>query len=279
MAPEMLIMLGRHKLHKDGYTFAVDYWSLGILIYKLLVGVEPYKGYSFERLQDIMHSYICQHKSFVEAFYALFGVIDYDDCRINDDTKSLLELLLELNADKRINYTNHPVLGQTALMNHPFFQGLDWALLELKQIIPPYIPSESDIIDFIRISSKPFKSNITTVEGEPEDNNSGIIVDEPVTLMDILGIAKKPQWNYEFQSMLSKRNNINTLSNANNNANNNNNCNNNDSYDMNNWENIGFRMQAASKLVVSEEDQHYFRMWNYVNPKLLAIALSDTVLK
>ena len=37
-APEMVIMLGQTSAEKVGYTNAVDWWSLGVTIYKLLTG-------------------------------------------------------------------------------------------------------------------------------------------------------------------------------------------------------------------------------------------------
>jgi serine/threonine protein kinase len=38
MAPEMVIMLGQTSAEKVGYTNAVDWWSLGVTIFKLLTG-------------------------------------------------------------------------------------------------------------------------------------------------------------------------------------------------------------------------------------------------
>ena len=38
MAPEMVIMLGQTSAEKVGYTNSVDWWSLGVTIFKLLTG-------------------------------------------------------------------------------------------------------------------------------------------------------------------------------------------------------------------------------------------------
>ena len=38
MAPEML----RAKSGKTGYTFSVDWWALGILIYEMIIGIPPF---------------------------------------------------------------------------------------------------------------------------------------------------------------------------------------------------------------------------------------------
>ena len=42
MAPEMLVMLSQPRAQARGYTKAVDWWSLGATIFKLLVGVKPF---------------------------------------------------------------------------------------------------------------------------------------------------------------------------------------------------------------------------------------------
>lgn len=42
MAPEMVKMLGQSRSQRSGYTAAVDYWSLGVTIYKLLTGYRPF---------------------------------------------------------------------------------------------------------------------------------------------------------------------------------------------------------------------------------------------
>jgi serine/threonine protein kinase len=38
MAPEMVIMLSQASYEKTGYTCAVDWWSLGVTMFKLLTG-------------------------------------------------------------------------------------------------------------------------------------------------------------------------------------------------------------------------------------------------
>ena len=36
LAPEVAILFADRKLHADGYTRSIDFWSLGVMIYKML---------------------------------------------------------------------------------------------------------------------------------------------------------------------------------------------------------------------------------------------------
>ena len=42
MAPEMVIIMRQPSHEKVGYTKAVDYWSLGVTLFKLLTGSKPF---------------------------------------------------------------------------------------------------------------------------------------------------------------------------------------------------------------------------------------------
>ena len=67
--------------------------------------------------------------------------------------------------------------GHDALMNHPFFGSIDWALLEAKEIRPPYIP-RNEVLECMR------KTNSI-----------------PKTLPELLIEAHKSHWCEEFKSL------------------------------------------------------------------------------
>ena len=149
MAPEIVIMFGKRTLNKDGYTSAVDFWSLGIMIYKLLTGDEPFNKMSYEYLQAVMPRNITCYNSYYESFTSLFGELDFDNVQgvdLSYDTQDLLYGLLTFDASQRLGYNAEDMkAGHDALMNHPFFSSINWPLLESRQIPPPYIPKNNEL--------------------------------------------------------------------------------------------------------------------------------------
>ena len=161
MAPEVLIMFGGKKIHKDGYTAAVDFWSLGVLIFKLLTGNEPFNKMSYPNLQSLLPTHIAIYGNYREAFDRIFGTVNYNAWSgiLTDNGVSLIQGLLEFNPESRLGYCAiNAKTGHDALMNHPFFTSIDWSLLESKQLPPPYVPNE-EILEIMRETvcvSKPF---------------------------------------------------------------------------------------------------------------------------
>ena len=66
MAPEMIRLIGQHRFEKVGYTNAVDYWSLGITIFKLLSGRRPFDRASYEKMMEDSHQPQSYHQNGVE---------------------------------------------------------------------------------------------------------------------------------------------------------------------------------------------------------------------
>lgn len=79
IAPEIL------KERGQGYTFSVDLWSAGVVLFAMLYGTVPFKANNMDEL----HKLICKGK------YAL-----KDDISI--EARNLLRGLLEVNPEKRL---------------------------------------------------------------------------------------------------------------------------------------------------------------------------------
>jgi len=118
LAPEIFLA--------KGYTRAVDYWSLGILIYEMLVGKPPFT--SENRNISQIEKLILINKPLYPS-------------SLEKDAVDLIHRLLESNPRKRLQFEE--------IKNHEFFKGIDWEGLATMKMEPP-IP-----IDKIR----PRKSN------------------------------------------------------------------------------------------------------------------------
>jgi serine/threonine protein kinase len=102
---------------KQGYSFSVDFWSLGILIYEMLTGKYPFNLDSSNLNDDTYKTPIKLYNNFSEEIKSLLlGLIQYDP-------------LLRLGKND-IN----------EIKNHIFFKDINWNDLLEKKIIPPFIP-------------------------------------------------------------------------------------------------------------------------------------------
>jgi protein-serine/threonine kinase len=103
----------------EGHGNAVDWWTLGIFIFELFYGVTPFKGVGHElTLTNIVARALQFPKEPTVAGQA----------------KDLMLQLLIKDPTRRMGST----MGATAIKHHPFFDGVNWALLRCTK--PPYIP-------------------------------------------------------------------------------------------------------------------------------------------
>ncbi|KAF8665581.1 hypothetical protein AX16_000039 [Volvariella volvacea WC 439] len=114
LAPEVL-------LDEQGYTKNVDFWSLGVLLFEMCCGWSPF--YAEDTQQ--MYKNIC------------FGKIRFPKGVINDDGKQFVKGLLNRNPKHRLGANR----DAEELKEHPFFKGVDWKALALKQVTPPFKPN------------------------------------------------------------------------------------------------------------------------------------------
>ncbi|KAG5189373.1 kinase-like domain-containing protein [Tribonema minus] len=116
MAPEMVILLSQPRAVRKGYTKAVDFWSLGVTMYKLLTGVRPFENKRF--LNEIL----------TEVRFPPY---------MSAEAKDLVIRLLDGNEHRRLG-ASPELLAE--LKAHPFFNGIDWVRLSVRHMIPPYVP-------------------------------------------------------------------------------------------------------------------------------------------
>ncbi|KAK9529415.1 hypothetical protein VZT92_013509 [Zoarces viviparus] len=128
IAPE--ILLGQK------YTFSVDWWSFGVLVYEMLIGQSPFQGDDEDELFESIRSDTPHYPRWIPK-----------------EAKNLIELLFERDPSRRLG-----VVGDVRA--HPFFKTINWPALERKEMDPPFKPkvkSPSDCSNFDRefLSEKP----------------------------------------------------------------------------------------------------------------------------
>jgi serine/threonine protein kinase len=107
--------LSPEVLRGTGHSYPVDWWSLGTLIYEMLVGLPPFYSKSI----NIMYQRILESPlRFPQG--------------MSESAMDILEKLLEREPENR--------LCGPAIRDHPFFESIDWDLLEAKKIEPPWKP-------------------------------------------------------------------------------------------------------------------------------------------
>ncbi|XP_069824195.1 protein kinase C delta type-like isoform X2 [Dendropsophus ebraccatus] len=104
MAPEVF--------NQDSYDSSVDWFSLGVLMYKMTTGT--------------MKSVNQDRQTYPE------GCSEY--------LVDIIEKLLRTNAEKRLEFA-------TTIRNHPFFADIDWAKLMAKEVAPPFSMASAPLMD------------------------------------------------------------------------------------------------------------------------------------
>ncbi|XP_040263021.1 protein kinase C delta type isoform X3 [Bufo bufo] len=116
-------------LQGQKYTFSVDWWSFGVLLYEMLIGQSPFHGDDED-----------------ELFESIRVDTPHFPRWITKESKDILEKLFVREPTKRLG-----VIGNIKL--HPFFKTINWTALEKKEVDPPFKPkvkSPSDHSNFDR---------------------------------------------------------------------------------------------------------------------------------
>ena len=100
-APEIVL--------NQGHSVAVDWWSLGVVMYEMLAGYTPFNGLE---PYEIYHN-IIQH-----------GIMKFPAC-MSHSCRDLIKKLLETDVSKR--------LGAREIRSHSFFRNIDFTALKTKK--------------------------------------------------------------------------------------------------------------------------------------------------
>ncbi|XP_020583915.1 serine/threonine-protein kinase D6PK-like [Phalaenopsis equestris] len=108
----------------EGHGSAVDWWTFGIFLYELLFGKTPFKG---SGNRATLFNVVGQPLRFPDSPIVSFSARD------------LIRGLLVKEPQHRLAYKR----GATEIKQHPFFEGVSWALIRCAT--PPEIPKPVEI--------------------------------------------------------------------------------------------------------------------------------------
>jgi len=125
------VYLPPEMLKKQDYGKAVDFWSIGVLFFEMLTGDVPFYNDNIQK----MFRMIVQ------------DAVPYPEELVGTSAADLIDQLLQ--KDPNLRLTDFGILKQ-----HPFFEGLDWEALVMKEITPPFIPMVSSETDTQNVDSE-----------------------------------------------------------------------------------------------------------------------------
>uniref|UniRef100_G3NEB9 Protein kinase C n=1 Tax=Gasterosteus aculeatus aculeatus TaxID=481459 RepID=G3NEB9_GASAC len=104
------------------YGASVDWWALGVLMYEMMAGQPPFEADNEDDLfESILHD---------DVLYPVW---------LSKEAVSILRAFMTKNPAKRLGC----VVSQgceEAIKTHAFFREIDWVLLELRKVKPPFKP-------------------------------------------------------------------------------------------------------------------------------------------
>uniref|UniRef100_A0A8C8VFH3 Protein kinase C delta type n=1 Tax=Pelusios castaneus TaxID=367368 RepID=A0A8C8VFH3_9SAUR len=106
------------------YTFSVDWWSFGVLLYEMLIGQSPFHGDDED-----------------ELFESIRVDTPHYPRWITKESKDILEKLFERDPTKRLGITGN-------IKDHSFFKTINWTALEKREIEPPFKPKVKSASDY-----------------------------------------------------------------------------------------------------------------------------------
>eukprot|EP01120_Amphizonella_sp_Union-15-10_P001174 TRINITY_DN11229_c0_g1_i1.p1 TRINITY_DN11229_c0_g1~~TRINITY_DN11229_c0_g1_i1.p1 ORF type:complete len:402 (-),score=57.38 TRINITY_DN11229_c0_g1_i1:80-1285(-) len=128
MSPQMI----KH----EPYGYETDWWSLGVLIYDLLVGKPPFMAKNPKALQKKILTQTLKLPNYITT-----------------SAVSLIRGLVNRDVKKRLSVKE--------ILRHNFFKGIDWKKLALREIAPPFRPSLN-------------KGKLDTSNFDPQYTNHGL---------------------------------------------------------------------------------------------------------
>lgn len=152
LAPEILT--------REGYDKSVDWWSLGILMFEMLVGKNNFrKIFRYLNQNNIFFQGRLNNNNFNSNYknnnninninnnhkrIESYQSINFAEFKISKNAESLIKSLLQENPNFRLGQGEK---DSETIKNHPFFEGINWDEVYNKKYVPEFIPELNDESD------------------------------------------------------------------------------------------------------------------------------------
>uniref|UniRef100_A0A336MEQ0 non-specific serine/threonine protein kinase n=1 Tax=Culicoides sonorensis TaxID=179676 RepID=A0A336MEQ0_CULSO len=148
MAPEVV------KNNSNGHDIAVDWWSVGVLTYELLTGASPFTIEGERNTQSEISRRILRTEPPLRGMGA--------------EVKDFIEKLLVKDPRRRLGGN---AADASELKSHPFFNRINWSLLEQRKVAAPFVPRITDELDTSNFSEEFTRLPVTDSPSEPPPNH------------------------------------------------------------------------------------------------------------
>ncbi|KAL3895990.1 MAG: hypothetical protein SGARI_007287, partial [Bacillariaceae sp.] len=122
IAPEIVLNKGHDK--------SADIWSLGVLIYEMVYGTNPFFDYDDPNID--------QKTLFKRIISGNFHFPKHTKAHVSDDAKDIMTKMLKVNVHERLGCLAGADLDLRA---HPWFKEIDWGMLYRKEMKAPWVPT------------------------------------------------------------------------------------------------------------------------------------------
>ncbi|CAH1258060.1 serine/threonine-protein kinase 32A-like [Branchiostoma lanceolatum] len=107
-----------------GYSYSVDWWSLGVVAYEMLRRKRPYPIHTVTSLQEVVHQFETTGVHFSSQW--------------SKDMCNLLRKLLTVDIDQRL-------CSLSDIKQHPAMAGVDWDSLQALTVPSPFVPPKDHL--------------------------------------------------------------------------------------------------------------------------------------
>ena len=128
--------------------FAVDWWALGIFVFEMVVGHAPFQD---DPNMKMYEKILTKDVEFPE------------DPTLTPRVEHLICGLLEKNAYQRLGAGTN---GTQQIIDHPWFQGLNWNEMRNQKEAPPYVPDISDQEDLSHYDAYPEEKIVEKLDAD-----------------------------------------------------------------------------------------------------------------